>query len=103
MGTIVAGKLESGSITKGQTMLLMPNRVSIQVLSCLVNDVETEQVFAGDSFQLKLKGVEDTDIMPGFVLCALDKPCPVGRIFDAEVGLKRNKQIYVKCERTSRW
>lgn len=93
MGTIVAGKLESGSITKGQTMLLMPNRVSIQVLSCLVNDVETEQVFAGDSFQLKLKGVEDTDIMPGFVLCALDKPCPVGRIFDAEVVILDYKSI----------
>jgi len=87
MGTIVVGKLESGMITKGQQMLLMPNRVPVQVLSCHVNETETDQVYAGDSFQLKLKGVEDTDIMSGFVLCSTDKPCPVGRIFDAEVFL----------------
>lgn len=86
MGTIVVGKLESGMISRGQTMMMMPNRVSIQVVSCLINDNETEQVFAGDSFQLKLKGIEDTDIMPGFILCTPDRPCPVGRIFDAEVG-----------------
>ena len=85
MGTIVVGKLESGMITKGQTMLMMPNRIQVQVLSCMVNDNETEQVFAGDSFQLKLKGVEDTDIMSGFVLCTPEKPCPVGKVFDAEV------------------
>jgi len=87
MGKIVVGKLESGMITKGQQMLLMPNRVPVQVLSCHVNETETDQVYAGDSFQLKLKGVEDTDIMSGFVLCSTDKPCPVGRIFDAEVFL----------------
>jgi peptide chain release factor subunit 3 len=85
MGTIVSGKLESGIITKGQNMLLMPNRVPVQVLTCMVNDNETEQVCAGDNFQLKLKGVEDTDIQPGFVLCVPEKPCSVGRIFDAEV------------------
>ena len=27
MGTIVIGKLESGTINKGQNLLLMPNRV----------------------------------------------------------------------------
>uniref|UniRef100_A0A915MLT0 Translation elongation factor EFTu/EF1A C-terminal domain-containing protein n=2 Tax=Meloidogyne incognita group TaxID=654580 RepID=A0A915MLT0_MELJA len=93
MGTIVVGKLESGMITKGQQMLLMPNRVPVQVLSCHVNETETDQVYAGDSFQLKLKGVEDTDIMSGFVLCSTDKPCPVGRIFDAEVVILEYKSI----------
>ena len=85
MGTIVFGKLESGVISKGQNLLLLPNRVSVQVIGCWVNDVEIDQVYAGDSFQLKLKGVEDTDIMPGFVLCSPENPCPFGRIFDAEV------------------
>ena len=55
------------------------------MLNCSVNDSETEQVFAGDNIKLKLKGVEDADIMPGFVLCSLDSPCPIARVFDAEV------------------
>ncbi|KAL3101238.1 hypothetical protein niasHT_027994 [Heterodera trifolii] len=93
MGTVVFGKLESGSISKGQTLTLMPNRVSVQVLNCFVNDVETELVYAGDSFQLKIKGVEDTEIMPGFVLCTSDSPCPIGRIFDAEVLILDYKSI----------
>ncbi|KAL7073267.1 hypothetical protein ACQ4LE_007170 [Meloidogyne hapla] len=93
MGTIIVGKLESGMITKGQQMLLMPNRMPVQVLSCHVNETETDQVYAGDSFQLKLKGVEDTDIMSGFVLCSTDRPCPVGRVFDAEVVILDYKSI----------
>lgn len=86
MGTIVFGKLESGLIAKGQTLLLMPNRMSVQILNCWVNDNETDQIYAGDSFQLKIKGVEDTEIMPGFVLCTPETACPFGRIFDAEVS-----------------
>ena len=30
MGTVVLGKLESGSISKGQQIIMMPNRVSLQ-------------------------------------------------------------------------
>ena len=29
MGTIVVGKIESGKVKKGQTVLVMPNRVNI--------------------------------------------------------------------------
>lgn len=40
---------------------------------------------SGDNVKLKLKGVEDNDILPGFVLCSPDAVCHVGRVFDAEV------------------
>lgn len=30
MGTVVMGKVESGEMKKGQSLLLMPNRVSIE-------------------------------------------------------------------------
>lgn len=55
------------------------------VLNCSLDDIETDQVLAGDNIRLKLRGVEDTDIMKGFVLCQPDSPCPVARVFDAEV------------------
>lgn len=31
MGTLVMGKLESGSVMKGLSLLLMPNRVSSEI------------------------------------------------------------------------
>lgn len=93
MGTIVIGKLESGIIVKGQNIVLMPNRTTVQVLQCCVNDLETDQVYAGDNIKLKLKGVEDSDILPGFVICSPESLCRVGRIFDAEVDFFRKCYI----------
>lgn len=43
---------------------------------------------------MKLKGVEDTDILPGFILCSIESPCHVGRIFDAEVHISYFLKIY---------
>lgn len=93
MGTVIIGKLESGVIQKGQYATVMPNRTQVQVLQCWTNDAETEQVYSGDNIKLKLKGVEESDIMPGFVLCSQELPCKVGRIFDAEVVILEYKSI----------
>ena len=32
MGTMILGKLESGTISKGQTLVMMPNKVAIDSL-----------------------------------------------------------------------
>lgn len=93
MGTIVMGKMESGVVEKGQNLLLMPNRTMVQVLQCWCDEDEVDQVVAGDSVKLKLKGVEEADILSGFVLCSQDAPCRVGRIFDAEVFILEHKSI----------
>lgn len=93
MGTIVMGKMESGVVVKGQNLLLMPNRTIVQVLQCWCDEDEVDQVVAGDSVKLKLKGVEEADILSGFVLCSPESPCRVGRIFDAEVFILEHKSI----------
>ncbi|VDN51172.1 unnamed protein product [Dracunculus medinensis] len=93
MGTIVIGKMESGVIAKGQTMTVMPNRMNVLVIQLWSDDVETDKVLSGDNVKLKLKGVEDTDILPGFVICSPDSLCRVGRVFDAEVFISEHKSI----------
>lgn len=148
MGVVVMGKIESGVISKGQSILLMPNRVSLWFIffvnlcwtrfrhpvflakdiewsanivrgtmvaalirrlspwtrySCLLafntfqtthqavqlwsDDAETDEVGPGENIKMKLKNIEEDDIMPGFTVCSLDAPCHVGRIFDAQVGV----------------
>lgn len=93
MGTIIIGKMESGVVVKGQTLTVMPNRTSIQVIQLWSDDVEVDKVVSGDNVKLKLKGIEDNDILPGFVLCSPDALCHVGRVFDAEVVILDHKSI----------
>lgn len=93
MGTVVIGKMESGLVNKGMNLLMMPNRVPVQVIQCWCDEDEVDQVVAGDSAKLKLKGIEEPDILSGFVVCSPDKPCKVGRIFDAETIILELKTV----------
>lgn len=46
---------------------------------------ETGTVNCGENVKVKLRGVEEADVAPGFVLCDPNNPCKTGRIFDAQV------------------
>lgn len=93
MGTIIIGKMESGVIVKSQTLTVMPNRTNVQVIQLWSDDVETDKVISGDNVKVKLKGIEDADILPGFILCSPDALCHVGRVFDAEVLILEHRSI----------
>jgi peptide chain release factor subunit 3 len=84
MATVVMGKVESGQAKKGQALVLMPNRMSVNGLWS--DDDEATAVGPGENVKMKLKGVEEEDVSQGFILCDLSSPCTVGRIFDAQVS-----------------
>lgn len=94
LGTIVVGKIESGHIRKGDTLLLMPNRDSVEVAT-LYNELEEEVPAAasGDNVRLRLRGVEDEDISPGFVLTSPAKPVRAVRQFEAQLAILEHKNI----------
>ncbi|VDL62729.1 unnamed protein product [Hymenolepis diminuta] len=93
MGTYVVGKIESGSLTRGMTLTMMPNRVSVEVLQILNDDEEVEGSAAGDNVKLKLKNVEEEDVSPGFVLCSPDNLCHVAHVFDVQLVIVDYKSI----------
>ncbi|MBN3320956.1 ERF3A factor, partial [Atractosteus spatula] len=84
MGTVILGKLESGSICKAQQLVMMPNKHTVEVLSLLSDDVETEFAGPGENLKLRLKGIEEEEILPGFILCNAENLCHSGRTFDAQ-------------------
>lgn len=57
----------------------------VEVLSLLSDDVETEDAVPGENLKLRLKGIEEEEILPGFILCNSDSLCHSGRTFDAQV------------------
>lgn len=93
MGTVVFGKIESGSTQRGAQLLLMPNRKHVEVLQIWSDEEEVGQVSSGENVKIKLKGVEEDEVTAGFVLCDPNDPCATGRIFDAQVVILEHKSI----------
>jgi len=94
MGTIVVGKVESGLLKKGDTLTLMPNKVIVDV-STVYNEMEDEvlQALCGDNVRIRLRGIEDEDVSPGFVLTSPAKPVHAVRHFEAQLAILEHKNI----------
>jgi len=93
MGTVVIGKVESGAMRKGDNLIVMPNRVDVKVDQIWSDDIEVTEVCSGENIKAKLKGIEETDVTPGFVLCDPTNPIKTGRVFDAQVVMLDLKSI----------
>ena len=94
MGTIAVGKIESGLLRKGDSLLLMPNKQDVEV-TAIYNEMEEEvpQALCGDNIRMRLRGVDDEDITPGFVLTSPNKPIHAIRQFEAQLAILEHKNI----------
>ena len=94
MGTVIEGKIEAGVVRKGLTYLMMPNREEISI-SALYGETEDEIPHAtcGDQVRMRIRGVEEEDILPGFVLCSLKRPVHCVSAFEAQIMLLELKSI----------
>ncbi|KAG8040629.1 hypothetical protein G9C98_002625 [Cotesia typhae] len=93
MGTVVMGKVEAGESRKGQALLVMPNRTAVIVDQLWSDDEEVTSVGPGENVKIKLKGIEEEDVSPGFVLCDGNNPITTGKVFDAQVVILEHKSI----------
>ncbi|KAK4508393.1 hypothetical protein PRZ48_002131 [Zasmidium cellare] len=94
MGTMIEGKIEAGFIKKEQKYLMMPNKAEIQI-SALYGETEDEIAHAvcGEQIRMRIKGAEEEDILPGFVLCSPKRPVHCVQSFEAQIRLLELKSI----------
>ena len=94
MGTMIEGKIEAGQMKKESKYLMMPNREEISI-SALYGETEEELPGAscGDQVRLRIRGAEEEDILPGFVLCAPKRPVHCVNAFEAQIMLLELKSI----------
>jgi len=94
MGTIIEGKIEAGQLKKGSTYTMMPNKEDITI-SALYGETEDEVPAAtcGDQVRCRIRGVEEEDILPGFVLCSPKRPVHCVSAFEAQIALLELKSI----------
>ncbi|CEH14007.1 eukaryotic polypeptide chain release factor 3 [Ceraceosorus bombacis] len=94
MGTVVVGKLEAGSVRKGDSILVMPNAVSVEVVNITnEQDEEVPAAISGDNVRVKIRGVETEDISVGFVLSDAKKPVHVVTQFEAQLAILDSRNI----------
>lgn len=94
MGTMIEGKIEAGVIRKGTPYTLMPNRDEITIVA-LYGETEDEvpQGQCGDQVRIRIRGVEEEDILPGFVLCSPKRLVHCVSTFEAQIMLLELKSI----------
>ncbi|CAK7221931.1 translation termination factor GTPase eRF3 [Sporothrix curviconia] len=94
MGTVVEGKIEAGVVKKGMTLTMMPNKNQVDI-TAVYGETEDEMSIAqcGDQVRLRLRGVEEEDIMPGFVLCSPKRLVHNVTTFEAQVRILELKSI----------
>ncbi|KAL7323141.1 translation termination factor GTPase eRF3 [Mucor circinelloides] len=94
MGTIVVGKIEAGHLKKGQQVVIMPNKHNTEVTAIYdETENEIEQAMCGDNIRMRLKGIEEDEIMPGFVLCSKKNPVKTTTQFEAQLAILDHKNI----------
>ncbi len=82
------GKIEAGAVSKGQQLLLMPNKQLCKVAAIYHKDEEEmKRAKAGESVRLALSGVDEQDVVTGFMLCDPAAPVHVASEFVAQLAI----------------
>lgn len=94
LGTMVEGKIEAGVVKKGMSLVVMPNREKVEV-AALYGETEEELNIAqsGDQVRIRLRGVEEEDLFPGFVLCSPKRLVHCVTAFEAQIRILDLKSI----------
>lgn len=94
LGTMIEGRVEAGVIQKTSNYIMMPNREEVGI-SALYGETEDEIPHAacGDQVRIRVRGVEEEDIMPGFVLCSPKRLVHCVHEFEAQINIVELKSI----------
>lgn len=94
MGTMIEGKVEAGVIKKGMSLIMMPNKDKVDI-SAVYTETEEEVGIAqsGDQVRVRLRGLEEEDILPGFVLCSPKRLVHTVTEFEAQIRILDLKSI----------
>ncbi|KAI3797654.1 hypothetical protein L1987_32915 [Smallanthus sonchifolius] len=87
MGTVVMGKVESGSVREGSNLVIMPNKVQVKVLAIYCDEDKVRTAGPGENLRVRLSGIEEEDILSGFVLSSNEKPISAVNEFVAQLHI----------------
>ncbi|XP_027357666.1 eukaryotic peptide chain release factor GTP-binding subunit ERF3A isoform X2 [Abrus precatorius] len=87
MGTVVMGKVESGTVREGDSLLVMPNKDQVKVVGVFIDENRVKRAGPGENLRIRLSGIEEEDIVTGFVLSSIANPIPTVSEFVAQLQI----------------
>jgi len=88
MGTLqIIGKIESGTVTKGSSVLLLPNKTPIKVAGIFIDEKPVNSAGPGEYLCLAVTGVEENEVSTGHLLSSVKDPCKVVDEFIAQISI----------------
>jgi len=85
VGTVPVGRVETGVLKPGDTIIIMPPGIKSEVKSIEMHHQPLEKAIPGDNIGFALKGVERGQIKRGMVVSHPDSPCSVAKEFIAQI------------------
>ncbi|KAI3834985.1 hypothetical protein MKX03_007278, partial [Papaver bracteatum] len=87
MGTVLMGKIQSGSIREGDNLVVLPNKAHVKVLAVYCDENKVRHSAPGENVRVKLSGIEEEDILEGSVLCSTANPITAVTEFKAQLQI----------------
>ena len=85
VGTVPVGRVETGVLKPGDTIIIMPPGIKSEVKSIEMHHQPLEKAIPGDNIGFALKGVERSQLKRGMVVSHPDNPCSVVKEFIAQI------------------
>ncbi len=85
VGTVPVGRVETGVLKEGETVIVMPPGVKGEVKTIETHHVRIPKALPGDNIGFNLRGVAKTDIARGDVVGPADKPPTVAKEFIGQI------------------
>ncbi|XP_012144024.1 translation elongation factor EF-1alpha (GTPase) HBS1 isoform X1 [Megachile rotundata] len=84
-GFCVSGHVETGMVSLGDKVLVLPRNEVAVVKGLHVDEISTTNAFAGDYVSLTISGIEQQNVGVGDIICNPQNPVPVTTCFEAHV------------------
>lgn len=81
----MCGRVETGSLSVGDRVLICPTREVATTKSVAIEEVSQQTVYAGDQASVTLSGVDMQNVSVGYVLCDPQIPVPIATKFQARI------------------
>jgi elongation factor 1-alpha len=85
VGTVPVGRIETGKIKVGDTVMIMPEGLTAEVKSIETHHTPMTEAMAGDNIGFNLRGVAKTDFRRGSVLGPTNDPPTIAKEFLAQI------------------
>jgi elongation factor 1-alpha len=85
VGTVPVGRVETGVLKQGDTVVIMPGNIRAEVKSIEMHHAPLQQAVPGDNIGFNLKGVDKSQLSRGMVVGPVDHPPRVAEEFEAQI------------------